>query len=58
MKYYPMVWLLWEYEEDNKYLEGVYAHKIKAEEVMRVLKEDRSGDHYWIQEMMVEGGMT
>jgi hypothetical protein len=37
-KYYPMVWLLWEYEEGEKYLEGVYAHKIKAEEVMRVLQ--------------------
>jgi hypothetical protein len=55
MKYYPMVWLLWEYEDESKYLEGVYAHKIKAEEVLRICKESNSKNHYWIQEMMVEG---
>ena len=56
MNYYPMVWLLWEYEEGEKYLEGVYAHKIKAEEAIRLNNDTNPRNHYWIQEMMVEGG--
>jgi hypothetical protein len=58
MNYYPMVWLLWEYEEGEKYLEGVYAHKIKAEEVLRVCNKDSPANQYWIQEVEVEGGTT
>lgn len=58
MNYYPMVWLLWEYEEGEKYLEGVYAHKIKAEEVIRLNNDINPRNYYWIQEMMVEGGLT
>ena len=58
MNYYPMVWLLWEYEKGEKHLEGVYAHKIKAEEVMRIFKEISPNNNYWIQESMVEKGLN
>lgn len=58
MNYYPMVWLLWEYEEGEKYLEGVYAHKIKAEEIMRICKEEAPNNSFWIQEATVAEGTT
>jgi hypothetical protein len=49
------VYLLWIYPPTgNKWVDGVYAHKLMAEKVMRLLREDdekenRKGYHYVLQ---------
>ena len=53
-----MVYLLWESDSTEKWVDGVYANKIDAEATMRQLKEqDEAGGRsytYWIQEKEVQ----
>jgi hypothetical protein len=63
MKYYPMVWILWENDSvsdkvklPNKrgvHIVELFAHKIDAEAFMRKCIEDDQHGHYWIQEKAV-----
>ena len=40
------VYLLWVYPSiGNKWVEGVYAHKLMAEKVMRLFREDDEKEH-------------
>jgi hypothetical protein len=55
MKYYPMVWILWGADAEGKYIVELFAHKIMAEETMRLLLDIPQGAHYWIQEKEVNG---
>ena len=55
MKY---VWLLWSADTNTRWIEGVYADKVRAEADLRILKEREEGDAtgryiYWIQEKEV-----
>lgn len=48
MKY---VWIIWYVDQpDGKYIEGVFADKLKAETYLREIKARFPETHYWIQE--------
>lgn len=45
------VWIVWGVDKEGKFIAGIYDHKVRAEEDLRVVQQDTdSVVHYHIQE--------
>jgi hypothetical protein len=45
-----LIWILWGSDSEGKFIDGIYADKVRAEADMDSCNELYPDAHYWIQE--------